>query len=99
MLVKGTPWEVKSAAKRSSTLAKIPKEWLLDSADLEKASRQRDLAGPFIEQYLSAEEIVMVRQDSVSIVTSLHKGEYSAVQVTRVFCKVAAIAHQIVSSF
>jgi predicted solute-binding protein len=99
MLVKGKAWEIKAAAKRSSTLAKIPKEWLLDSADLEKASRQRDLTGAFIEQYLSAEEIIIVRQDSVSIVTSLHKGEYSTVQVTRAFCKAAAIAHQIVSSF
>jgi amidase len=99
MLIKGKSWELMAAAKRSSTLAKIPKEWLLDPADLEKASRQRDLAGPFIEQYLSAEEIAIVRQDSVSIVTSIHKGEYSAVQVARAFCKVAAIAHQIVSSF
>ena len=98
MSAKEESWEARASAKRSSTHAKIPKEWLLDGEDLAKAARQRNLTGSFIEQYLSTEEITVVRQDSVSIVTKVHTGECSAVSVARAFCKAAAIAHQIVSN-
>lgn len=91
-------WEAKAAAKRSSTHAKIPKEWLLDQEDLAKAAKQRDLTGPFIEQYLTAEEVSIIRQGSVLIINNIRNGEYSAQQVTHAFCKTAAIAHQIVSN-
>ncbi|KAI9781915.1 MAG: hypothetical protein M1816_002138 [Peltula sp. TS41687] len=95
MLVKDESWKAKAAAKRLSTIAKIPKEWLLDKEDLAKASKQRDLTGPFIEQYLSAEEVEIVRQNSVSIVNNIRGGKYSALEVARAFCKTAAISHQI----
>jgi amidase len=91
------PWEAKAAAKRRSTFAKIPEEWRLGSEDLARASRQRDLTGPFIEQFLSREDIAVIRQDSVSLVAKIARSECSAVQVVRAFCKTAAIAHQIVS--
>ncbi len=99
MSVKEESWKTKAAEKRSSTFSKIPREWLLDQADLDKASKQKDLTSPFIEQYLSPEEIDIVRQDSVSIVANIRRTKYSAVQVTTAFCKTAAIAHQIMSGF
>lgn len=93
------PWQAKAAAKRASVLAKIPPEWRLSEADLDRASKQRDLTGAFIEQFLTVEEIAIISQASVSLVAQIREGKYSAVQVTRAFCKTAAIAHQIVSEF
>lgn len=90
------PWEAKAAAKKASTLDKIPREWRLNEADLENASKQRDLTGPFIQQYLNPDELEIVRQDATALVNKLKKGEYTAKRVTVAFCKAAAIAHQIV---
>jgi hypothetical protein len=93
-------WEAKAAAKRSETLAKIPPEWRLSAADLDKAKQRRDLTGPgrpFIEDFLTPQETAVVEQNAHALLTQLRQGEYSAVQVTSAFCKAAAIAHQIVS--
>jgi amidase len=91
------PWEAKAAAKRASTLAKIPPEWLLEKDELDKAAKQRDLTGRFIEQYLNEEEIKIIHEGSATLVDIIRLGNLSAVQVTRAFCKTAAIAHQVVS--
>jgi amidase len=97
MLVPAESWKAKAASKAASTLAKIPREWRLAEADLERASKQRNLTGPFIEQYLNSEELEVIRQDATLIVNRVKKGEYSAKRVALAFCKTAAIAHQIVS--
>ncbi|WEW57130.1 amidase [Emydomyces testavorans] len=88
-------WQAKAAAKRASTLAKIPQEWRLNKEELDKAVKQRDLTGHFIEQYLTQEEITIINRDSANLVGGIRQGDLSAVQVTRAFCKTAAIAHQI----
>lgn len=90
-------WEVRAAEKRASTLAKIPLEWRLSPAELELASKQRDLTGPFMEKFLEPNEISIVNMDSVPIVDAIRSGKLSAVEVTTAFCKTAAVAHQIVS--
>ncbi|KAL4911385.1 hypothetical protein BDW74DRAFT_184748 [Aspergillus multicolor] len=87
-------WEAKASAKRAETLAKIPKEWLLDKQDLDKAANERNLTGPFINQYLSPDDIVIVEQGSVPLFEKIRAEKLSAVQVTRAFCKTAAVAHQ-----
>jgi amidase len=91
-------WEIRAAAKTASTRAKIAPEWHLSEADLDKAGKQRDLTGPFIQQYLDDKELEIIRQDSTSIVAKIKTGEWSAKQVTLAFCKTAAVAHQIASS-
>jgi amidase len=91
------PWEAKAAAKRASTLAKIPSEWVLQEDDLEKVVKQKDLTGRFIEKYLDEQDIAIIHEGSAALVAKLRRGDWSAVQVTRAFCKTAAIAHQIVS--
>ena len=90
-------WEAQAAAKRASTLDKIPPKWRLSTEDVERAAKQRDLTGSFIQQFLEAEEISIISMDSVPIVHALQEGIFTAVQVTTVFCKTAAVAHQIVS--
>lgn len=92
-------WETRAAEKRASTLAKIPREWRLSQTDLARASEQRDVTGPFIEEFLEPQEISIIRMDSVNLVDAIKTGKLSAVEVTKSFCKTAAIAHQIVSGF
>lgn len=89
-------WRSKAAQKRASLRAAIPLEWRLDQASLDRAAKERDLTGPYIEQYLTVEEIEITNQDSISIVENIRCKKWSAVQVTRAFCKVAAIAQQLV---
>lgn len=91
-------WEVRAAAKRADTLNKIRPQWRLGPADLAEARKQRDLTGPFIQQFLEADEISIILRDSVAIVEDIKRGHLTAVQVTTAFCKTAAIAHQIVSA-
>lgn len=90
-------WQAMAGAKVASTYSKIPQEWRLDAKDIERAKHERQLSGPFIEQFLTNDELAIVRTDSVPLVENLRAGKYSAVQVTRAFCKTAAVAHQIVS--
>ena len=101
MLGKAASWEAVAAAKRESTHSKIPREWLLDEAMLEKASKERNLTGDFIEQYLNDDEKVLTELPASSLLAKIREGTYSALQVAQAFCKRTAIAQQIVckSSF
>ncbi|KAF4548199.1 Acetamidase-like protein 2 [Elsinoe fawcettii] len=89
------PWEEKAAVKRAETLAKIPKEWRLSSDDLERAEQQRDLTGPFIQSFLSEDEVEVIKLDSVPLVGSISDGRLSAVRVAKAFCHATAVAQQI----
>ncbi|KAL2021891.1 hypothetical protein VTK56DRAFT_6486 [Thermocarpiscus australiensis] len=89
------PWQERAAAKRASTLDKIPHKWRLNTSDLARAHNQRDLTGPFIQQFLDADDIFITSKDSVDIVNAIKEGKLNAVRVTTAFCKAAAIAHQI----
>lgn len=97
MLLQTESWQARAAAKRASILAKIAPEWRLAQPDLDKAARQRNLTGPFIQQYLDSSETEIIRQDAAAIVAKIRNGHYSARRVTLAFCKCAAIAHQIAS--
>lgn len=90
-------WETRAAEKRASTFGKIHPEWRLDPIDLERAKKQRDLTGPFIQQYLEPDEIAIISRDSLEIADAVRQGMLTAVAVVAAFCKTAAIAHQIVS--
>ena len=91
------PWQERAAAKRASILESIPKRWKLTQADLSRASKQRDLTGSFIQEFLATETIAIISQETEAIIQSLQKQEVSAVQVATAFCQAAAVAHQIVS--
>jgi amidase len=89
-------WQAKAAAKRASMLAKIPQAWVLEAQDLDRASKQSDLTGPFMGQFLEDHEKSIVSLDSLAIVDSVKSGKLSALSVTIAFSKAAAVAHQIV---
>ena len=96
MLTKRAPWQLKAAEKRARLHAQIPKEWLLDQSELDKASEQRDITGPFIEQYLTESEIAITNLAATILVSHLSNGKLSALQVAEAYCRRTAIAQQIV---
>ncbi|OIW30790.1 amidase [Coniochaeta ligniaria NRRL 30616] len=88
-------WQSKAAAKKAAILASIPEEWRLSPSQLKLAEGVRDITGPFIQQFLDHDTIAITSLDSVPIVEAIKSGKLSAVEVTKAFCKTAAIAHQI----
>lgn len=90
-------WQAAARSKRLDIHSRIPKKWLLSDFDLEKAERQRNLTGTFIESFLDDDEKNIIAQDSVSLTEKIKSRQYTAVAVTQAFCKTAAIAQQIVS--
>lgn len=90
-------WQATAKAKVADIHSSIPKEWRLSDEDLGKAGQQRTLSGPFIEQYLTDKEKEIIRHDSLQIVGKIKSRDYTAVDVTRAYCKTAAVAQQIVS--
>ena len=90
-------WQEKAAAKRASILQSIPEKWRLSASDLERAAKQRVLAGGFIQGLLGEETVAITIRETPDIVTALQKRELSAVQVATAFCHAAAVAQQIVS--
>ncbi|KAL8987984.1 MAG: hypothetical protein Q9177_002875 [Variospora cf. flavescens] len=95
MRISHASWQATARAKVADIHSRIPQEWLLTDTDLEKARKQRTLTGPFIEQYLDDCEKKIIGQDSVRLVAKIKSQEYTAVTVTRAYCKTAAIAQQI----
>ncbi|GAM89787.1 hypothetical protein ANO11243_078260 [Dothideomycetidae sp. 11243] len=88
-------WKRAAAEKRDSVLASFPKEWRIDAPP--SAEAQRDVTGPFIQQYLSTKEIEITETEAVGIVDKASRGEWTATEITKAFCHRAALAHQLVN--
>ncbi|KAL8650704.1 MAG: hypothetical protein Q9226_005027 [Calogaya cf. arnoldii] len=88
-------WRAVARAKVADTHSRIPKQWILSHLDLDKAQGQRTLSGPFIEQYLDEHERSIIHNDSTQLVDKIKVKEYTALDVTRAYCKTAAVAQQI----
>lgn len=89
-------WEVKAAEKKASIYASIPLEWRLGPEEIDRAAQQRDITGHSIQQFLNDHEKAIITKDSVEIVEKISQGTWTAVQVTKAFCKTAGIAAHIV---
>lgn len=89
------PWQDRAAAKVADTASKIPPHWRLRQEDRDRAKKQKNLTGSFIESFLSENEVAIVRLDSVALVEQLATGTLKSVEVATAYCKTAAIAHQI----
>jgi amidase len=88
-------WKKKGKEKADSVLALIPKEWRLQK--IPTVEEQRDVTGPYIQQFLSKEEVAITETDAVGIVRKMTSGVWTAVEVAKAFCHRAAIAHQLVN--
>ncbi|GAQ42175.1 hypothetical protein AtubIFM56815_005197 [Aspergillus tubingensis] len=91
-----TPWEQTAATKRQSVLAAIPEKWRI-KGPIPSPTEQRDVTGPYIQQFLSPREIEITETDAVGITERTTTGQWTAVEVAEAFCHRAALAHQLVN--
>jgi amidase len=89
-------WEEISAKARQKVLDDIPSEWKVP-ADKLPSDDVLDVTGfPAKSGILSQQDLDITESFAVDIVAKIAKGKWSAENVTRAFCKRAAIAHQLV---
>ena len=87
-------WQAKADAKRQAILDSIPEKWRLSSVP--SAQDQKDVTGPYIQQFLDPKEIEITETDAVGIAKQTASGAWSAVAVAEAFCHRASLAHQLV---
>ena len=92
-------WKTLAKEKREALLNSIPAKWRLKT--IPSVDEQKDVTGPFIQQYLSKPEVEITETDAVGIAKEVASGKWKAVEVTEAFCHRASLAHQLVclSSF
>ncbi|GAB7366608.1 hypothetical protein MBLNU230_g8593t1 [Neophaeotheca triangularis] len=88
-------WKETAQVKANAVNESIPKEWRLEK--IPSPEEQRDVTGPYIQQFLDKKEIDITETDAVGIVKQTCSGKWTAVEVAKAFCHRAAIAHQLVN--
>ncbi|KAF2651703.1 amidase [Lophiostoma macrostomum CBS 122681] len=85
-------WQAIAQRKQEEQLARIPSEWLLKSRPSPDVRNYLDI--PRTCGILTPEEIRITEEyDATSLAEAIRKRELKCIDVTRAFCKRAAIAH------
>ena len=87
-------WEQQAKDKRASVEALIPESWRITNPPSRES--QPDIAGNYLHQYLSAQEIEITEADAVTVATRTCSGAWKAVDVIKAFSHRAALVHQLV---
>lgn len=91
-------WRGVAAQRRHEIDSSIPSEWLVPQHLLRQTqTTMTALALPRVSGILTAWELEVTDMRAVDILAALRARRFSSVDVTRAFCKRAAIAHQAVS--
>ncbi|KAK5442585.1 hypothetical protein LTS15_011009 [Exophiala xenobiotica] len=90
-----TDWQSRAKAKREAILSSIPEKWRLQK--IPSVEEQKDVTGPYIQQFLDEKEVEITETDAVGIAEKVAAGTWSAVSVTEAFCHRASLAHQLVN--
>jgi amidase len=87
-------WKKKAAAKRASQYESIPKDWRLPKPIPQPKNTYEYLK---ISGVLTPEELAITETtDAATLLRKMASGSLSAVEVTKAFCKRAAIAQQLI---
>ncbi|KAL1999796.1 hypothetical protein VTN02DRAFT_5984 [Thermoascus thermophilus] len=86
-------WHSTAARRRDEIYSRIPRDWLVDQRLLEE-NRKRPIDLPERCGLLTPRELRITGLSAVELLRRMHDGIYTAVEVTRAFCKRAAVAHQ-----
>lgn len=93
MATETTTWESLGKFKLSSINNSIPSKWRISS--IPSIEAQRDVTGPFIQNFLSKEEVDITETDAAGIVEKTSTGKWTAEEVATAFCHRASLAHQL----
>jgi amidase len=92
-------WETIASQKRDALKASIPTEWVIP-ADILPPDTQADVTGfPKESGWFTERELEITSTPAPQILLNIATGSWSSEEVTRVFCKAAAAAHQLVYPF
>lgn len=89
-------WEDIGKQARAKLLDSIPPEWRLPEDKLPPADQANVLDVPFKSGLFTEHEILITTSSATHIVQAIASGEWKSIDVTRAFCKRAAVAHQLV---
>lgn len=89
-------WEDIGKRAQAKVLESIPPEWRLPNDKLPPADQANVLDVPYTSGLFSEREVLITSSSATNIVGAIASGEWKAVEVTRAFCKRAAVAHQLV---
>lgn len=90
-------WETIAAKKRDTLKASIPTEWVIPT-DIIPPDSQKDVTNfPKESGWFNERELEITETPAPQILLNISTGSWSSEEVTRVFCKAAAAAHQLVS--
>lgn len=89
-------WEDIGKQARERVLDSIPSEWRLAEDKLPPADQANVLDFPSESGLFTEHELSITTSTATHIVETIASGEWKAVDVTRAFCKRAAVAHQLV---
>ena len=89
-------WEDIGKQARAKLLESIPPEWRLPEDKLPPADQANVLDVPFNSGLFTEHEILITTSSATHIVQAIASGEWKSIEVTRAFCKRAAVAHQLV---
>lgn len=89
-------WEDTGKQARKKLLDSIPSEWRLSEEKLPSTDQANVLDFPSKSGLFTEHELSITTSTASHIVRAIASGEWKAVDVTRAFCKRAAVAHQLV---
>ncbi|KAJ5767664.1 hypothetical protein N7533_000247 [Penicillium manginii] len=88
-------WETIAAQKRDALKASIPTEWVIP-ADILPPETQADVTGfPRKSGWFTERELEITSTPAPQSLLNIATGSWTSEEVTRVFCKAAAAAHQL----
>lgn len=96
MVVTKQDWQGTAAAKRAALWASLPSEWMISHGSLPNEDVLNVTTFPHSSGMFTDKEILITAAGAVDIVDKISKGIWRAEEVTRAFCKAAAVAHQLV---
>jgi hypothetical protein len=91
-------WEDIGKKARARLDESIPSEWRVPKDKMPPADQASALDTPASSGLFSEDELSITTSSATHIVQKIASGEWTAVDVTRAFCKRAAVAHQLVRS-
>ena len=89
-------WEDIGKQARTRLLESIPSEWRLPEDKLPPADQANVLDFPSTSGLFTEHELSITTSTATHIVQAIASGGWKAIDVTRAFCKRAAVAHQLV---
>lgn len=89
-------WTDIAAAKKEEVNARIPLEWVIPEDLLPSPSKTRVDDFVATSGFFTANEIKITGSSATDITANIVGGVWTAEDVTRAFCKAAAVSHQLV---